>query len=165
MAKQGTRGQNIVAARWALGRRKQSRFHNPLSTSQPLPHPHKNAWFDTALWTDRHMDGQSPMELHGHNWKLLGTNLEVLLNIFYIEKKKNFLDASLHLYKRVCPLVCLSVRPSVGPSVRRSVHPLVRPSIHHTLLFCFFAVFGLTAPAQMIKWPQKWPLPTRTRLG
>ena len=30
---------------------------------------------------------------------------------------RNFLDASSHLYKRVCP----SVGPSVGPSVRRSV--------------------------------------------
>ena len=30
-----------------------------------------------------------------------------------------FLDASLHLYKRVCP----SVGPSVGPSVRPSVRP------------------------------------------
>ena len=33
-----------------------------------------------------------------------------------------FLDASSHLYKRVCP----SVRPSVGPSVRRSVRRSVR---------------------------------------
>ena len=32
-----------------------------------------------------------------------------------------FLDASSHLYKRVCPSVCRSVRPSVRPSVRRSV--------------------------------------------
>merc|ERR1711911_410636 len=31
-----------------------------------------------------------------------------------------FLDASSHLYNRLCP----SVRPSVGPSVRRSVRPL-----------------------------------------
>ena len=32
-----------------------------------------------------------------------------------------FLDASSHLYKRVCPSVRPSVRPSVGPSVRPSV--------------------------------------------
>ena len=32
-----------------------------------------------------------------------------------------FLDASSHLYKRVCPSVGPSVRPSVGPSVRWSV--------------------------------------------
>ena len=50
---------------------------------------------------------------------------------------------------------------SVGLSVRRSVCPSVR----HTLLFLFFVVFGLTTPAQMIKWPRIWPLPTRTRLG
>ena len=43
----------------------------------------------------------------------------------------------------------------VGPSVRRSVRWSVRWSVRllvrHTLLFCFFAVFGLTAPAQVIK--------------
>ena len=32
-----------------------------------------------------------------------------------------FLDASSHLYKRVCPSVRPSVGPSVGPSVRPSV--------------------------------------------
>ena len=37
----------------------------------------------------------------------------------------------------------------VGPSVRRSVGPSVGPS-HFTFLF-FFAVFGLTAPARVIK--------------
>ena len=36
-----------------------------------------------------------------------------------------FLDASTHLYKRLC----LSVRPSVRPSVRRSVGPSVRRSV------------------------------------
>ena len=40
---------------------------------------------------------------------------------------ETFLDASSHLYKRVCP----SVRPSVGPSVRRSVRPSVRPSVRN----------------------------------
>ena len=34
-----------------------------------------------------------------------------------------FLDASSHLYKRVCPSVRPSVRRSVGPSVRRAVTP------------------------------------------
>merc|ERR1712002_1198712 len=34
---------------------------------------------------------------------------------------KSFLDASSHLYKRVCPSVCPYVRPSVRPSVRMSV--------------------------------------------
>ena len=48
----------------------------------------------------------------------------------------------------------------VGPSVG----PLVHPSV--TLYFFWVvAVFGLTAPAQVIKCPQIWPLPTRTRLG
>ena len=36
-----------------------------------------------------------------------------------------FLDASSHLYKRVCPSVGPSVRPSVRPSVGRSVRPRV----------------------------------------
>ena len=39
------------------------------------------------------------------------------------------------------------VRLSVGPSVRQ----LVRPSV--TFYFLFFAVFDLTAPAQMMEWP------------
>ena len=44
----------------------------------------------------------------------------------------------------------------VGPSVRWSV----------TLyFFLVFAVFCLTAPAQMIMWPQIQPLPTCTQLG
>ena len=60
--------------------------------------------------------------------------------------------------------VCLSVCPSIHPSVRLSVRPSVRPSV--TLYFFWvFAVFGLTAPAQKIKWPQIRPLPTHTRLG
>ena len=39
--------------------------------------------------------------------------------IFYLTSSRRFLDASSHLYKRVCP----SVRRSVRPSVRRSVGP------------------------------------------
>ena len=45
-----------------------------------------------------------------------------------------------------------------------SIHPSVRQSIRHTT-FSSFAVFGLAAPAQMIKWPKILPLPTRTRPG
>ena len=44
-----------------------------------------------------------------------------------------------------------------------SVLPLVRPS--HFTFFLVFAVFGLTAPALVIKWSQIRPLPTRTQLG
>ena len=36
--------------------------------------------------------------------------------LFLMLKKGPFLDASKHLYKRVCPSVGPSVRPSVGPS-------------------------------------------------
>ena len=56
----------------------------------------------------------------------------------------------------------LSVRPSVRRSVGRwVVRPFIRPSVRHTLLFLEFCVFGLTAPAQMIKWPLIQPLPSR----
>ena len=63
-----------------------------------------------------------------------------------------------------CRMLRDSTPPFVGPSVRPSVGPSVRPSV--TLYFFGgFAVFGLTAPAQMMERPQSWPLPTRTRLG
>ena len=39
------------------------------------------------------------------------------MNIFLLNFHP-FLDASSHLYMRVCPSVGPSVRPSVGPSVR-----------------------------------------------
>ena len=39
----------------------------------------------------------------------------ILLHFYNIT---TFLDASSHLYKRVCPSVCLYVRPSVRPYVR-----------------------------------------------
>ena len=38
-------------------------------------------------------------------------------NIGNISSPSRFLDASTHLYKRLCPSVGPSVRPSVGPSV------------------------------------------------
>ena len=44
---------------------------------------------------------------------------------FFDFEQALFLDASSHLYKRVCP----SVGPSVGPSVRPSVGLSVRPSV------------------------------------
>ena len=63
-----------------------------------------------------------------------------------------------------------SVRRSVGlfvrPSVRRSIRPSIRQSVRPShFTFFGFAVFGLTARAQMIEWPQIQPLPTRMRLG
>ena len=51
----------------------------------------------------------------------------------------------------------------VGPPVRQSVRPLIAPS-HFTFLV-FFAIFDFTAPAQTMKRPQLWPLPTHTRPG
>ena len=48
----------------------------------------------------------------------------------------------------------LSVGRSVGWSVGQS----------HLTFFLWFYFFDLTAPTQMIWWPQIWPLPTRTRL-
>ena len=44
-----------------------------------------------------------------------------------------FLNASLHLYYRVC----LSVGPAVGPSVRRSVRPFIRRSARPTVRNAF----------------------------
>ena len=53
------------------------------------------------------------------------------------------------------------VGPSVGPSVHRSIGPSVRPSVgrsvrrsvrpSHFTFFLVFAIFGLTAPALVIK--------------
>ena len=61
-----------------------------------------------------------------------------------------------HLSKDIVSIFSRVLRDSttrfVGPSVRPSVGPSVRPSV--TLyFFWFFAVFGLTAPAQMMEWP------------
>ena len=75
------------------------------------------------------------------------------------------------LYSYIFVLVhyfCLKIfsrvlRDSTLRFVGRSVRPSVRPSVRHTLLFLGFVVFGLTAPAKMINWPQKQPLPTLER--
>ena len=56
------------------------------------------------------------------------------------------------IFSRVlCDSTTLFVGPSVGPSVT-------------LYFFGVFAVFDLTAPAQMMERPQIWPLPTHTRL-
>ena len=69
------------------------------------------------------------------------------------------------LFNRVlCDSTPRFVAPSVCPSVRTSVRPHVRISVTFYIFFFVFAVFGLTASAQMIKWPQKQVLPTRMRL-
>ena len=55
----------------------------------------------------------------------------------FYEASRSSLDASSHLYKRVCPSVRLSIRPSVCPSVCPSIHPSahlsVRPSIRPSI--------------------------------
>ena len=64
--------------------------------------------------------------LRSVRWSVFG--LVFSLMAWLILKKLEsitFLDASSHLYIRVCP----SVRPSVGPSVR----PSVRPSVHRSV--------------------------------
>ena len=45
-----------------------------------------------------------------------------------------FLDASMHLYKRLCP----SFRRSVGPSIGPSIGPSVRPSVRRSVTKCYF---------------------------
>ena len=52
-------------------------------------------------------------------------------------------------------------------SVGRSVGRLVGWSVGRSVtlyFFLWFYFFDITAPAQMVWWPQIWPLPTRTRL-
>ena len=118
-----------------------------------------------------------------HFWE----KLEIaILPVRFVQSSWSFLVTCTRLYTPLCWSIGLSVRLSVrlsvhhtwlfssvlrdstprfvGPLVCPSVGPLVRRSI--TLYFFWvLAVFGLTAPAQMIKWPQMRPLPTRTRLG
>ena len=86
-------------------------------------------------------------------WVSLSGTSFVLFPRFRIPPPFPFISMSI-LFSRVLRFFVPSARPSVRPF-----------SICHTLLFFVFAVFGLTAPAQIIKWPQIWPLPTRTRLG
>ena len=69
----------------------------------------------------------------------------------------DFLSVIVIFFSRVHATLqpALSVGRSVGWLVGRSV----------TLyFFLWFYFFDLTAPAQMVWWPQIWPLPTRTRL-
>ena len=87
--------------------------------------------------TDRRTDRPSYRDAMAH---LKNVNLRFFLffRLFCVRavscnRRVQFLDASSHLYKRVCPSVHRSVRPSVGPSVGRSVtlllHLSVSPSI------------------------------------
>ena len=57
--------------------------------------------------------------------------MSVCLYYLFFPLNDCFLDASTHLYKRVCP----SVRRSVGPSVRRSDGPSVRRSVGPSRVF------------------------------
>ena len=68
-------------------------------------------------WLDGRMDKRNDRRgLLQRGEEVLKTVQPILNQILFI-----FLDASSHLYKRVCPLVRRSVRRSVGPSVGRSV--------------------------------------------
>ena len=57
---------------------------------------------------------------------------------------RDLLDASTHLYKRLCPLVGQSVCPSVGRSIRPSVGRSIPPSV--TRIFFFME--------NNFKWPE-----------
>ena len=59
---------------------------------------------------------------------------------------KRFMDEEMRRKKKNCRFVGTSVRRYVRPSV----HPFIIPSIYHNILFWGYAVFGLTAPAQVI---------------
>ena len=85
--------------------------------------------YKTALLSVRE---NFPREFDYRDWNHQ-ESLRIVIRLFF----QSLLDASLHLYKRVCPSVGLSFRrsvrpsvcPSVGLSVRRSVRPLVSRSV------------------------------------
>ena len=91
--------------------------------------------------------------IHYNAMVLCGTNATTL---------SPFLDASSHLYMRVCSSVRPSVRRSVGPSVRRSFGPSVRPLVGRCSKskqlmaiglvqydISYFEVGGLTTPKEI----------------
>ena len=83
---------------------------------------------------------------------------------FFPETKISVVKSNIYLkdhFTRYCHIYCFLVActrlynplcPSVSRLVGRSV------TLHFFLWFYFF---DLTAPAQMVWWPQIWPLPTR----
>ena len=52
------------------------------------------------------------------------------VHLVSISRVYYFLDASRHLYTRVCPSIRWCVHPSVHPLVRPSIRPSVRPFVH-----------------------------------
>ena len=80
----------------------------------------------TYGWTERRMDGRTQLPVEHRRpkktWiKKIKTMRWIMVGFVNKHVTASFLDASSHLYKRVCPSVC--------PSVRMSVRPYVRPSI------------------------------------
>ena len=69
--------------------------------------------------------GQKNDCLEKYNFFLADSEMENQGHVFRV------LDASTHLYKRLCP--------SVGPSVRRSVRPSIGPSIGPSVRKVFFS--------------------------
>ena len=59
--------------------------------------------------------------------------------------------ATLQSAMLVGPLVHLSASQLVGRSVGQLVGQLVSWSVTNSLTLCFFADFGITAPAQMLR--------------
>ena len=115
--------------------------------------------FVKALQTDGRTNGQTDPLIEIRSWL---THLKIVskqLSCFICATRGqtpykinwDFLVACTRLYNPLCL--------SVGRSVGRSVGQLV--TFYFSLWFYFF---DLTAPAQMVCWPQIWPLPTRTRL-
>ena len=75
-------------------------------------------------------------------WMSLVRLLIRAFNLWPIGLTQTFWAHATRLYTPLCPSICRSVSQSD-----------------------IFLFFDLTAPAQMVKWPQIWPLPTRTRPG
>ena len=137
---------------------------------------------------DRNFGSKMPNYSCGDCWRFWGLDHSTLkAYIFYTVGRKYFWLVALERTKKdlseahkFCPLFFINgptvisqstvkiifsrVHATLQPalSVGRSVGWSVGPS--HFTFFLWFYFFDLTAPAQMVWWPQIWPLPTRTRL-
>ena len=84
----------------------------------------------TATDKDHQHQERYRSECHNRNVTIMIIPAPPLLSLCHarleVDNLVPFLDASSHLYNRVCP--------SVGPSVRRSVRPSVRPSVGLTFV-------------------------------
>ena len=87
---------------------------------------------------------------------------------FLVQNIQESLDPTLEpilnkAYTKVWTLILFYVAFYATLHRALSIRPLIGRYV--TLYFCYvYAVLGLSAPAQMLYWPQILPLPTRSRL-